>query len=147
MYEKYLESSNVISEDCFKNILTNNDFLNLLNLIENHYEFMDIQCLSYSILCLHKIGVDINCVVNQKLTMRLKKILMSTPVEEIQSCILSRFIVSIVSRRDLAGLLILKDILPIVIKKIGKYLIHNIFKIIQQAFVNFVFDYFYLRFM
>lgn len=121
LYEKNLDYS-TISEDCFKNILTNHDFLNLLNLIEKHHEFMDIQCLSYSLLCLHKIGVDINSVVNQKLSLRLKKLLMSTPVEEIQSCVLSRFIVAIISHRDLSGLFILKNIWPIILKKMGNYL-------------------------
>lgn len=121
LYEKNLDNYSSISEDCFKNILTNHDFLNLLNLTEKHYKFMDIQCLSYSLLCLHKIGVDINSTVNQKISLRLKKLLMSTPTEEIQSCILSRYIVAIVSRRDLSGLFILKDIWPIVLKKMSKY--------------------------
>lgn len=121
LYEKNLDNYSTVSEDCFKNILTNHDFLNLLNLTEKHYAFMDIQCLSYSLLCLHKIGVDINSTVNQKMSLRLKKLLMSIPVEEIQPCILSRYIVAIVSRRDLSGLLILKDIWPIIIKKLGKY--------------------------
>lgn len=120
LYEKNLDNYCSITEDCFKHILTNHDFLNLLNLTEKHYEFMDIQCLSYSLLCLQKIGVDINSAFNQKLSLRLKKLLLSTPVEEIQTCVLSRYIVAIVSRKNLSGLLILKDILPIILKKIGK---------------------------
>lgn len=119
MFEKNLNSY-ITPEDSFENILTNNDFLNLLNLMEEHYEFMNIQCLSYSLLCLHKIGVDINCTVSNKLSYRLQKILMTTPVEEIEPCILSRFTVSIVSHRDLLGLYILKDIWPIVLKKLSK---------------------------
>ncbi|CAI6366545.1 unnamed protein product [Macrosiphum euphorbiae] len=118
MFEKNLNSY-ITPEDSFENILTNNDFLNLLNLMEEHYEFMNIQCLSYSLLCLHKIGVDINCTVSNKLSYRLQKILMTTPVEEIEPCILSRFTVSIVSHRDLLGLYILKDIWPIVLKKLN----------------------------
>lgn len=118
-YEKNLEYSN-IAEDNFENILTNDDFLNLLSLMEKHLKFMDIHCLSYSILCLHKIGVDIKYTVNQKLSQKLKNILITTPVEEIQSCVLSRFIVSIASRRDLSSVYILKDIWPIVLNKLSK---------------------------
>lgn len=121
MFEKNLNSY-ITTEDSFENILTNNDFLNLLNLMEEHYKFMNIQCLSYSLLCLHKIGVDINCTVSKKISNRLQKILMTTPVEQIESCILSRFTVSIVSHRDLFGLYILKDIWPIVLKKLSKNL-------------------------
>lgn len=121
MYEKNLNCSDTILENKFENILTNNDFLNLLNLLEKHHLFMDIQCLSYSILCLYKIGVNLNCTVNQTLSLKLKKLLMTTPIKEIQSCILSRFTVSTVSQRDLSGLYILKDIWPIILKKLSKY--------------------------
>ncbi|XP_022168362.1 FAST kinase domain-containing protein 1, mitochondrial isoform X1 [Myzus persicae] len=118
MFEKNLNSY-ITPEDSFENILTNNDFLNLLNLMEEHYKLMNIQCLSYSLLCLHKIGVDINCTASKKLSNRLQKILMTTPIEDIEPCILSRFTVSIVSHRDLLGLYILKDIWPIVLKKLN----------------------------
>lgn len=123
MFEKNLNSY-ITPEYSFENILTNNDFLNLINLMEEHYEFMNIQCLSYSLLCLHKIGVDINSTVSLKLSHKLQKILMVTPVEEIESCILSRFIVTIVSHRDLLGLYILKDIWPIILKKMGNIYIY-----------------------
>lgn len=119
MFEKNLNSY-ITPEDSFENILTNNDFLNLLNLMEEHFKFMNVQCLSYSLLCLHKIGVDINCIVSKKLSNRLQTILMTTPVEEVETCILSRFTVSIVSHRDLMGLYILKDIWPIVLEKLSK---------------------------
>lgn len=120
MYEKNLNCSNITTEGIFENILTNYDFLNLLDLIGEHYDSMNIQCLSYNLLCLHKIGVDFNCTVYQQLLQRLKKILMTTPVEEIQSCILSRFTVSTISRRDLTSLYTIKDIWPIIKKKISK---------------------------
>jgi len=125
MFEKNLNSY-IIPEDSFENILTNNDFLNLLNLMEEHYKFMNIQCLSYSLLCLHKIGVDINCTLSKKLSYRLQKILITTLVEELEPCILSRFTVSIVSHRDLSGLYILKDIWPIVLKKLSKDIIFKL---------------------
>lgn len=121
-YDKHLNFSNIIAEDNFEKILTNDDFLNLLSLMEKHIDFMDIQCLSYSLLCLHKIGVDVNYTVNQKLSQRLKNILITTPIEEIQSCVLSRFTVSTASRRDLSGVYILKDIWPIILNKMSKYL-------------------------
>lgn len=121
MYEKNLNNSNIILENNFDNILKNDDFLNLLSLIEKHHLSMDIQCLSYSILCLHKIGVNLNCTVNQTLTLRLKEVLMTTPIKEVQSCILSRFTVSTVSQRDLSGLYILKDVWPRILEKLGKY--------------------------
>jgi len=123
MFEKNLNSY-ITPEYNFEKILTNNDFLNLIHFMEEHYEFMNIQCLSYSLLCLHKIGVDINSTVSLKLSHKLQKILMITPVEEIESCILSRFIVTIVSHRDLLGLYILKDIWPIILKKMGNIYIH-----------------------
>jgi hypothetical protein len=121
MHEKNLNCSNIIFENKFENILTNNDFLNLLNLLEKHHLFMDIQCLSYSILCLYKIGVNLNCKVNQTLSLKLKELLMTTPIEEIPTCILSRFTVSTVSQRDLSGLYILKDVWPIILKKLSKH--------------------------
>lgn len=123
LYEKNLNFSNVITENDFENILTNDSFLNLLGLIEKHYEFMDIHCLSYSLLCLHKIGVDKNFAICQKISLRLKTMLINLPVKEIPSCALSRFTVFIVSHRNLSGLYILKDIWPIILKKIGKYLL------------------------
>lgn len=120
MSEKIYYLNTVHKNNNFENILTNYDFLNLLNLIEKHYKFMNIQCLSYSILCLYKIGININYIINQKLSERLKKMLMTTPVEEIQSCVLSRFTVSLVSHRNLSNLYILKDIWPIILNKLSK---------------------------
>lgn len=120
LYEKNLNCNNINLENNFENILTNDDFLNLLSLLEKHHLFMDIQCLSYSVLCLHKIGIDLNHTVNQTLSLRLKEVLMTTPVKELQSCVLSRFTVSTVSQRDLFGLYILKDIWPIILKKLSK---------------------------
>lgn len=122
MYEKNLNCSNTTSENNFENILTNTDFLNLLNLIKKHYKFMDLQCLSYSILCLHKIGVDMNCIINQTLSHRLKNLLITTPIKEVQSCMLSRYTVTIVSRRNLSDLCSVKHIWPIIIKKMGESL-------------------------
>lgn len=122
MYEKSLDCSNNISENTFESIITNDDFLNLLNLIENHYMFMNLQCLSYCVLCLHKIGIDVNSSLHQALTQRLKLLLINSPVEEIQSCILSRFIVSIISHRNLSGIYAIKDIWPIILKRLGKFL-------------------------
>jgi len=119
MYEKNLDTSNIIIDDRFESILTNDDFLNLISLIEKHYEFMDNHCLSYCLLCLYKLGVSPNNTVQQKISQRLSKILMNSPVEEIEPCILSRFIVTIVNRRDLVGLYIIKDIWPIILKKIS----------------------------
>lgn len=121
LLEKNLNCSNLPAENSFKNVLTNTDFLNLLNLLEIHYECMDIQCLSYSLLCLHKIGVDVNCIVYQKLIQKLSKILITSPAEDIESCILSRFTVSIASQRDLSSLYILKEILPVILKRISQY--------------------------
>ncbi|VVC40572.1 RAP domain,FAST kinase-like protein, subdomain 2 [Cinara cedri] len=119
LYEKNLHCSNITPTENFENILTNENFLKLLDLIDKHYKFMNIQCLSYSILCLHKIGVHKNSIVNQNLLYWLKTVLTNTPIEEIQSCVLSRFTVSVVGRRDLSGLYILTDIWPIVLKKIA----------------------------
>lgn len=147
MFEKNLNSY-ITPEYNFENILTNNDFLNLINLIEEHYEFMNIQCLSYSLLCLHKIGVDINSTISLKLSHKLQKILMITPVEEIESCILSRFIVTIVSHRNLLGLYILKDIWPIILKKMGNIYIHILTKFKNNYFISFMtFIICYLRIM
>lgn len=125
LLEKNLNCSNLPAENSFKNVLINADFLNLLNLLEKHYECMDIQCLSYSLLCLHKIGVDVNCIIYQKLLQRLSKILTTAPVEDIESCVLSRFTISVASQRDLSSLFILKDILPVILKRISQY--HLIF--------------------
>lgn len=120
MYDKNLNFSNNIPMDNFENILTNNSFLNLLNVMEKHYNSMNLQCLSYSILCLHKIGIDINSTIYQKLTLRLKELLLKTPVEQIQSNILSRFTVCVVNHRNLSGLYILKDIWPKILKRLSK---------------------------
>jgi len=119
MYEKNLDTSNIIMDDRFESILTNDDFLNLISLIEKHYEFMDNHCLSYCLLCLYKLGVSPNNTVQQKISQRLSKILLNSPIEEIEPCVLSRFIVTIVNRRDLVGLYIIKDIWPIILKKIS----------------------------
>lgn len=119
VFEKNLDCINNIPVNNFDNILTNEDFLNLLNLINNHHMFMNIQCLSYCILCLHKIGINKNSIVNLNLSHRLKTKLINTPIEEIQPCVLSRFTVSVVGRRDLSGLYILSDIWPLVLNKIS----------------------------
>jgi len=132
-YEKTLNCSEIM-EGNFENILTNDDFLNLLDLTEKHFKFMNIQCLSYNILCLHNIGVDLNCKINQKLLQRLKKILMITPVEEIESCILSRFTVSTISRKDLSSLYTIKDIWPIILKKISKFI-----NLVQKQFIYYLY--------
>lgn len=142
MHEKNMNYLNEIQADNFENILTNCDFLNLLSLIEKHYEFMNIQCLSYSILCLHKIGIDISYTINQKLSERLKKMLITTPIEELESCILSRFIVSIVSRRDLSSLNILKDIWPIILEKLSRYILF-IYKIKILLLMYYYYYYYY----
>lgn len=120
MYDKNLNFSNNIPKDNFENILTNDSFLNLLNGMEEHCYSMNLQCLSYSILCLHKIGIDINSTIYQKLTLRLKELLINTPVEQIQSSILSRFTVCVVNHRNLSGLFILKDIWPKILKRMSK---------------------------
>lgn len=122
LYEKNLNSTNIIPENNFENILTNDNFLHLLDLVEKHYEHMDIHCLSYSLLCLHKIGIDKNCTVYEKISQRLKTMLINLPAKEIPPSVLSRFTVSVINRKNLSGLYILKDIWPIILKKIGKYL-------------------------
>lgn len=118
-HERNLVRINITHKDNFENILTNANFLNLLNLIEKHYEFMDIHCLSYCLLCLQKLGI--NCTINKKLSQRLSKILITSPIEEIKPYILSRFIASIVSHKDLSTLNTIKDVWPVVLKKMSKY--------------------------
>lgn len=122
MYEKSFNCSNIVRENNFENILTNDDFLNLLDLMDKHCKFMNINCLSYNILSLHKIGVDLNCTIYQKLLQRLKILIMTTPVEEIECCILSRFTISIMNHRKLTSLYTVKDIWPIILKKLSKFI-------------------------
>lgn len=121
MLKKNINLNTIHINNNFENILTNYDFLNLLNLIEKHYKLMNIQCLSYSILCLHKLGINFNYIINQKLSERLKIMLKSTPIEEIQCSVLSRFTVTIVNNKNLSNIYILKDIWPIILNKISKY--------------------------
>lgn len=123
LYEKNVDSSKLIPADNFENILKNENFLNLLDLIDSYHMFMNIQCLSYTMLCLHKIGVHKNSTVNQNLSHRLKTVLSCTPIDEIEPCVLSRFTVSVVGRRDLSGLFTLTTIWPIVLNKISMLII------------------------
>lgn len=115
MFERNLQYFNTMEKNNFENILTNNDFLNILNLIEKNYEFMNIQCLSYTLLCLHKL--EVNSTINKKISERLNQKLLATPIEEIEFCILSRYIVSFVDRKDLSALFTIKNIWPIILKK------------------------------
>lgn len=121
LFERNLNSSDIPAKNSFENIVTNIDFLNLLNLIEKHYEFMNIQCLSYSLLCLYKIGVDMHCTTIEKLSQKLNNMLVTIPVEKIDSCILSRYVVSLTSYKNLKSVYNFKNIWPIILKKIGKY--------------------------
>ncbi|XP_050441714.1 FAST kinase domain-containing protein 1, mitochondrial [Adelges cooleyi] len=120
MYEKNLNCSELSSKENFENILTNPEFIKILNLLEENYEQMNNQCLSYCVLCLYKLGVETYFQTYEKLIHRLKNVLISTPVEEINTCILSRYTVAIVSRRDLSSVFMLKDIWPIILKKLYK---------------------------
>lgn len=129
LFEKNL-NSDIPAENSFENIVTNIDFLNLLNLIEKHYEFMSIQCLSYSLLCLHKIGVDMHCTTIEKLSQRLNNMLVTIPLEQIDFCILSRYVVSIASYKNLKSVYNLKNIWPIILKKISMYKYMYIFNLI-----------------
>ncbi|XP_050530459.1 uncharacterized protein LOC126899510 isoform X2 [Daktulosphaira vitifoliae] len=136
MLDKNLNTSKSTYTENFENILSNFEFLNLLQLLEENYEYMNEQCLSYCLLCLHKLGVNSQFQVNQKLSLRLKHMLMSANIDDLNSNILSRFTVAIVSRRDLTSLYMLKDVWPLILKKLDSCSCYNDLKHISICMYN-----------